>query len=156
MDDFSAKVEEVLTKTNLPAHCLQLEITESVVAENIDGCIAQMNRLRRLGVSFSLDDFGTGYSSLSYLRQLPIDELKIDKSFVDTLLLYEEGYSIVRAILQLAQSLNLSVVAEGIEEEAQLRALVNLGCKRYQGFFFSRPQAPEQIRDCLAAMKIVS
>lgn len=156
MDDFPAKVEEVLTKTNLPAHCLQLEITESVVAENIDGCIAQMNRLRRLGVSFSLDDFGTGYSSLSYLRQLPIDELKIDKSFVDTLLLYEEGYSIVRAILQLAQSLNLSVVAEGIEDEAQLRALVNLGCKRYQGFFFSRPQAPEQIRDCLAAMKIVS
>jgi len=156
MDDFPAKVEQVLARTNLPAQNLQLEITESVVAENIHGCIAQMNRLRRLGVSFSLDDFGTGYSSLSYLRQLPIDELKIDKSFVETLLLYEEGYSIVRAILQLAQSLNLSVVAEGIEEEAQLKALANLGCKRYQGFLFSRPQAPGKIRDRLAAMRIVS
>jgi diguanylate cyclase (GGDEF)-like protein/PAS domain S-box-containing protein len=156
MDDFPTKVEQILARTKLPAQMLQLEITESVVAENISGCIAQMNRLRSLGVTFSLDDFGTGYSSLSYLRQLPIDELKIDKSFVETLLHYEEGYSIVKAILQLAGSLKLSVVAEGIEEEAQLVALKALGCKRYQGFLFGRPQDPEEIRDCLATMRIVS
>lgn len=124
---------------------LQLEITESVVAENIYDSIEQMEQLRSIGVTFSLDDFGTGFSSLSYLRQLPIDELKIDRSFVENLLYDEDGYAIVQSILQLARSLNLSVVAEGIEKFEQWQILKKLGCRRFQGYLFGRPQCPEDI-----------
>jgi len=122
-----------------------LEITESVVAENILHSVRQMELIRSTGVLFSLDDFGTGYSSLSYLRQLPIDELKIDKSFVESLLHDEEGHAIVRAILSLARSLKLSVVAEGIEEQEQWGELKALGCEGFQGYLFSRPSPAELI-----------
>ncbi|MFO8142619.1 MAG: EAL domain-containing protein [Marinobacter sp.] len=145
MPDFPEKVEAILKQTGLPARVLQLEITESVVAENIYDSIEQMEQLRSIGVTFSLDDFGTGFSSLSYLRQLPIDELKIDRSFVENLLYDEEGYAIVQSILQLARSLNLSVVAEGIEKYEQWQILKELGCQRFQGYLFSRPQSPEDI-----------
>lgn len=143
--DFPKKVEAILKETGLPAHVLQLEITESVVAENIYDSIEQMEQLRSIGITFSLDDFGTGFSSLSYLRQLPIDELKIDRSFVENLIYDEDGYAIVQSILQLARSLNLSVVAEGIEEAEQWQILKKLGCRRFQGYFFGRPQCPEDI-----------
>ncbi|WP_168215647.1 sensor domain-containing protein [Marinobacter confluentis] len=147
MRDFPEKVEKVLAATGLPARALLLEITETVVAENIYHSIRQMELIRALGVQFSLDDFGTGYSSLSYLRQLPIDELKIDKTFVDSLLHDEEGYAIVRAILSLAHSLKLSVVAEGIEEQPQWQELKTLGCEGFQGYLFSRPCPASQITE---------
>jgi len=145
MRDFPEKVESILADTGLPAHALILEITESVIAENIQHSVRQMEQLTAIGVTFSLDDFGTGYSSLSYLRELPIGELKIDQSFVETLLQDEEGYAIVRAILSLARSLKLSVIAEGIEQGEQWQALKDLGCEGFQGYFFGRPQPPGEI-----------
>jgi len=151
MRDFPEKIAQVLAKSGLPAHALMLEITESVVAENIDDSIQQMEQLKAISVRFSLDDFGTGYSSLSYLRQLPIDELKIDKSFVDTLLKDPESHSIVKVILLLADTLNLSVIAEGIEEKDQWETLKALGCTGFQGYLFSRPQPPEIMLEMLQA-----
>lgn len=143
--DFPKKVEKILADTGLPASALMLEVTESVVAKNIENSVRQMGKLKAVGVKFSMDDFGTGYSSLSYIRQLPIDELKIDRSFVDTLLHDEESRSIVRVILLLADSLKLTVIAEGIETQEQWQALKKLGCKGFQGYLFSRPQPPEKI-----------
>lgn len=137
--EFPARVEAILGETGLPASALRLEITESTVAEDIARSIRQMRRLKKLGVTFSLDDFGTGYSSLSYLRQLPIDELKIDRSFVDSMLDNEESLAITKAILELADSLELSVVAEGIEHDSQWQALRQMGCGAFQGYLFSRP-----------------
>jgi EAL domain-containing protein (putative c-di-GMP-specific phosphodiesterase class I) len=149
MPDFPDKVKAVLTKTGLPAHVLMLEITESVIAENIQESIERMERLGRIGVQFSLDDFGTGYSSLSYLRELPINEVKIDRSFVESLLMDEEGYAMVRSILHMANSLNLSVVAEGIERDEQWQTLKALGCKAFQGYLFSRPKSLQDTRDAI-------
>ena len=151
MASFPEKVAQALEQSGLPASALMLEITESVIAENIAASIEQMERIRSTGVRFSLDDFGTGYSSLSYLRQLPIDELKIDISFVSTLLTNPETRTIVEIILMLADALKLNVVAEGIEYEEQLQALLELGCKGFQGYFFSRPQPPEVILEQLLA-----
>jgi diguanylate cyclase (GGDEF)-like protein/PAS domain S-box-containing protein len=147
--DFPDTISGVLADTGLPAHALILEVTESVVAENIEASIRQMDRLRSIGVRFSMDDFGTGYSSLSYIRQLPINELKIDKSFVDTLLTDSESHSIVRVILLLSDALGLTVVAEGIESEEQWRALTSLGCPGFQGYYFSRPQPADGILEAL-------
>jgi len=149
MRDFPEKVQRILSESRLPAGALVLEITESVVAENILQSIRQMEQLTAIGVRFSLDDFGTGYSSLSYLRELPIDELKIDRSFIESLLHDEEGPAIVKAILSLAHGLKLSVVAEGIEERDQWQALQTMGCECFQGYFFSRPQPSEQIQQAL-------
>ncbi|MDP5142104.1 bifunctional diguanylate cyclase/phosphodiesterase [Rheinheimera baltica] len=145
MSNFPDKVAKVLAETGLPASALILEVTESVIAENIDASIQQMGRIRAMGVRFSLDDFGTGYSSLSYIRQLPIDELKIDRSFVNTLLSDAETRSIVKIILLLADVLKLDVIAEGIEQEEQWQALQEMGCSGFQGYLFSRPQPPEII-----------
>lgn len=145
MRDFPEKIAGILAETGLPARALILEITETVVAEDILHSIRQMELIRAAGVHFSLDDFGTGYSSLSYLRQLPINELKIDKSFVDTILHDEEGEAIIKAILTLSQSLKLSVVAEGIEEQEQWQRLKGMGCEYFQGYLFSRPRSAEQI-----------
>ncbi|MEC7816250.1 MAG: EAL domain-containing protein [Pseudomonadota bacterium] len=150
--EFPGRIEAILKDTGLPASSLRLEITESTVAEDITRSIRQMRRLKKLGVTFSLDDFGTGYSSLSYLRQLPIDELKIDRSFVDNMLDNEESLAITKAILELAASLELMVVAEGVEHESQWQALRQMGCDGFQGYRFSRPlpasdtelQLPEQ------------
>lgn len=93
-----------------------------------------------------MDDFGTGYSSLSLLRKLPLDELKIDKSFVDTILEDEKAANMIRSIIAIAQSHNMELVAEGVEEEAQARALTEMGCRRFQGYYFSRPQALESFK----------
>lgn len=149
MPDFPEKVENVLSNTGLPGHMLTLEITESVVAENIQQSIERMERLKRRGVQFSLDDFGTGYSSLSYLRRLPIDEVKIDRSFVENLLMDEKGYAMVRSILHMANSLNLSVVAEGIERDEQWQTLKELGCKAFQGYLFGHPKSLQDTREVM-------
>lgn len=149
--NFPEKVANALAQTGLPASMLMLEITETVIAESIEASIEQMEGIRTMGVRFSLDDFGTGYSSLSYLRQLPIDELKIDLSFVSTLFSNSESRSIVEVILLLANALNLNVVAEGIEHQEQLQVLVELGCAGFQGYLFSRPQPPHVILEMLQA-----
>jgi len=142
--DFVAQVQASLERYGANPHRLKLELTESVVLENAEQVVSRMNQLRALGVSFSMDDFGTGYSSLSYLKRLPLDQLKIDKSFIRDIATDPNDAAIVRAILAMSQSLGLEVVAEGIENEAQRRFLCENGCHRFQGYLLGRPKPIEE------------
>ena len=137
--DFVARVLDVVARTGANPGLLKLEMTESVLLNDVDGIIVKMTALRQRGVRFSIDDFGTGYSSLSYLKRLPLDELKIDRSFVDEVLTDVNDASIVRTILVLARSLSLNVVAEGVETAAQRDFLARHGCPFFQGYHFGRP-----------------
>jgi EAL domain-containing protein (putative c-di-GMP-specific phosphodiesterase class I) len=141
--DLAEQVAEILKETRLDPKCLKLEITESHLLENTDAAIEMMNRLRSIGVDISLDDFGTGYSSLSYLHRLPIDYLKIDRSFISQMTDSKENAEIVDTIIKLAQSLKMKVIAEGIETPEQLAHLKNLNCEYGQGYFFSKPLEAE-------------
>ena len=132
-------VRRALEESGLPAACLMLEITESALLGNNDLTARQLHELRELGVRLAIDDFGIGYSSLSYLRSLPIDTLKVDRSFVRDLPANAETASIVTAILALAKSLRLGVIAEGVETAEQARFLRTLGCELMQGYLFGRP-----------------
>jgi diguanylate cyclase (GGDEF)-like protein/PAS domain S-box-containing protein len=137
--DMIDQVKDILDETKLDPRSLKLEITESVVMENIDTATEMLKQLRALGVQLSIDDFGTGYSSLSYLHRFPIDTLKVDRSFVMRMVDNNENIEIVRTILMLAQNLGMDVVAEGVETKEQLALLRKLGCENGQGYFFSRP-----------------
>lgn len=136
---FAEQIQEVLQRTGARADRLRLELTESMLHDNIDSTVVKMETLRQLGIRFSLDDFGTGYSSLSYLKMLPLDQLKIDKSFVDDIFDDPSHAAIARTIMALAKSLDLNVVAEGVETQQQLDWLLDNGCKAFQGYFFSHP-----------------
>lgn len=124
---------------------LKLELTESLLVDNVEDTIIKMTALKSRGIRFSLDDFGTGYSSLSYLKRLPLDQLKIDQSFVCDVLNDPNDAAIARTIVTLAQSLGLGVIAEGVETEAQRDLLADYGCYTYQGYLFSRPLTAEQL-----------
>ncbi len=137
--DFVHQVLSILKKTEANPHRLKLELTESLLVDNVQGVIEKMFALKAKGVGFSLDDFGTGYSSLSYLKRLPLDQLKIDQSFVRDVLIDPNDAAIARTIVALAASLGLGVIAEGVETEAQREFLAGVGCHSYQGYFFSRP-----------------
>lgn len=137
--DLAERIAKILRETELEARFLRLEVTESHVMENSDMAITIMNRLRDLGVQLSIDDFGTGYSSLSYLQRLPINYLKIDRSFINLMNSSHENGEIVRAIVMLAKNLNMEVVAEGIETEEQALRLINLDCTFGQGYLYSKP-----------------
>ncbi|MFT6590552.1 MAG: diguanylate cyclase (GGDEF)-like protein/PAS domain S-box-containing protein [Rhodoferax sp.] len=141
---FVAQVQEVLLQTGANPRRLKLELTESLLAENVEDVIEKMTALRLLGVNFSLDDFGTGYSSLSYLKRLPLSQLKIDQSFVRDVLTDPNDAAIARTIVLLGQSLGLAVIAEGVETEGQRQFLADIGCIAYQGYLFSRPLPIEQ------------
>lgn len=132
-------VSDILTKHQLNAKYLELEVTESAIMKNEKVCFSVLENLKKLGVLLSTDDFGTGYSSLSYLHQFPFDTLKIDRSFINKMNTGDKADEIVCTILSLAQSLNLKVVAEGIETEEQLRKLQDLKCDYGQGYLFSKP-----------------
>jgi diguanylate cyclase (GGDEF)-like protein len=135
-------VEEVLALieyTGAPANKLKLELTESLLLENTEDIIAKMIALKAKGVGFALDDFGTGYSSLSYLKRLPLDQLKIDQSFVQDIVSDSNDAAIANTIVALGQSLGLSVIAEGVETAGQRDFLESSGCHAFQGYFFSRP-----------------
>ena len=132
-------LQRALGASGLPARLLVAELTESMLIRDADAALAMMHEIKALGVSLSIDDFGTGYSSLSYLKRLPIDELKIDRSFVNDLPGGERDIAIVRTIIALGHNLGMTVVAEGVETEPQLRALQALNCNTYQGFWFSKP-----------------
>ncbi|WP_018413280.1 EAL domain-containing protein [Methyloversatilis thermotolerans] len=142
-DDFADQVLGALQHSGAPAHRIVLELTESILLGDVDGAIAVMQRLRGHGLRFSIDDFGTGYSSLGYLQKLPINELKIDRSFVQSLDGGERSAAIVRAVVALASALQLKVIAEGVESEAQRSALVGYGCTCFQGWLFGRALPPE-------------
>jgi diguanylate cyclase (GGDEF)-like protein/PAS domain S-box-containing protein len=147
--DLVDQVRRVLAETGIPARNLKLEITETSIMERAESSVEKLNRLRQLGVTLSVDDFGTGYSSLSYLQRFPLDILKIDISFVRGIDRSPENVEIVRAIVNLAHNLGLKVVAEGIEREGQIDALMDLGCEFGQGFLFSRAVPEAQVRASL-------
>jgi EAL domain-containing protein (putative c-di-GMP-specific phosphodiesterase class I) len=132
----------ILEETGIRPQSVKLEITESVVMENIDTATDMLRQLRSLGVQLAIDDFGTGYSSLSYLHRFPIDTLKIDRSFVTRMANNPENVEIVRTIVMLAQVLGMDVVAEGVETKEQLKLLRDLRCEYGQGYYFSRPSHP--------------
>jgi EAL domain-containing protein (putative c-di-GMP-specific phosphodiesterase class I) len=139
LPDFVDQVLEVLDTTGVNPKRLKLELTETLLVDNVQDIIEKMAALKAKGVGFSLDDFGTGYSSLAYLKRLPLDQLKIDKSFVRDVLVDPNDAAIAGTIVALAQSLGLGVIAEGVETEAQKDFLATVGCLAYQGYFFSRP-----------------
>lgn len=151
--DFAEQIENVLVRTGARADRLRLELTESMLHDNIDSTIVKMETLRELGIRFSLDDFGTGYSSLSYLKLLPLNQLKIDKSFVDDIFEDPSHAAIARTIMALANSLDLSVVAEGVETQQQLDWLLANGCRSFQGYFFSCPLPLNEIEAMLLMHK---
>ena len=140
--DLVDRVRAALAEAQLPAGALVLEITESALLETADGAVAKIAGLKALGVRLHLDDFGTGYSSLSYLHRFPFDALKIDRSFVATMMENQDARAIVRSILNLADSLRLSVIAEGVETEEQASLLRGLGCAQAQGLHFSGALEP--------------
>ncbi|HEX6291050.1 MAG TPA: bifunctional diguanylate cyclase/phosphodiesterase [Herpetosiphonaceae bacterium] len=145
-----AEIDQILRATALPAHLLALEITESMVMEHVDTAIATLRELKELGIQIWIDDFGTGYSSLSYLKCFPVDTLKIDKSFVDGLGRSAEDTAIVRAVITLAHTLGMTVIAEGIETFEQATQLRILGCEVGQGYYFARPVPAAEIEALIA------
>lgn len=142
--NFVESVMNILKETNLDAHYLDLEITESISMANINSVISTLNDLKSMGISISIDDFGTGYSSLSYLKKFPINNLKIDRSFVRDITSNPENRAIVKTIISMANNLNLDVIAEGVETEAELKFLKSNGCMFVQGYLFSPPISGEE------------
>jgi diguanylate cyclase (GGDEF)-like protein len=147
--DFVEQVQEAVKIHSVNPHLLKLEPTESILLENIDETIQTMNELKAIGVSFALDDFGTGFSSLQYLKKLPLNQLKIDQSFVRDLVFDSNDQAIVRTIIAMAHSLNLEVIAEGVETEQQQLLLQGNGCNHYQGFLFGKPMPIEEFEASL-------
>ena len=137
--DLETTVRRALQASGLPPTLLELELTESVLIRNVDSVLATVSRLKRLGVALSIDDFGTGYSSLTYLKRFAVDKLKIDQSFIRDLMADADNAAIVRAIVQMAQSLSLKTVAEGIEHEGLIAHLSAMGCDQGQGYGIARP-----------------
>ncbi len=142
--NFVAQVQAALQRHAVNPMLLKLELTEGMLLENIEDTIATMNALNEIGIQFSLDDFGTGYSSLQYLKRLPLDQLKIDQSFVRDIVTDISDIAIVRTIVAMARSMDIAVIAEGVETEEQLQLLINNGCTHYQGYLFGKPVPIEQ------------
>ena len=147
--DLDKMVLRSLDEFGLDASCLKLEITESAIMDNPESAIRILRRLRKAGVRFSIDDFGKGYSSLSQLQQLPVDTLKVDRSFISRMRTDPENMEIVKAVIALAHSLDLDVVAEGVEESEQLCSLIDLECECVQGFYFHKPMPTEAALELL-------
>jgi EAL domain-containing protein (putative c-di-GMP-specific phosphodiesterase class I) len=145
MPNFVEEVLAVIAHHHANPKRLKLELTESLLVDDVDDVVTKMSDLKAQGVSFSLDDFGTGYSSLSYLKRLPLDQLKIDRSFVRDVLTDPNDATIARTVVALAQTFGLSVIAEGVETEAQRAFLAANGCTAYQGYLFGRPMPVEEL-----------
>lgn len=145
--NFVSTIVEILEATNLPPCYLELELTEGMVMENTEHTINVLSQLKEVGVTISIDDFGTGYSSLAYLKRFPLDMLKIDRSFVRDIAIDNDDRSIVNAVISLAHSLHLTVIAEGVEDEAQLQYLRQQHCDFVQGYYISKPMPPSLIDD---------
>jgi diguanylate cyclase (GGDEF)-like protein/PAS domain S-box-containing protein len=154
--DFVDRVKRCMLTYALPNRLLKLEITEGIVIQNLEDTIAKMLELKAMGISFAMDDFGTGYSSLTYLKRLPVDALKIDQSFVRDATSDPNDAEIVRAIIAMAASLNLAIIAEGVETQEQLDFLTQLDCHFYQGFLFSEPLTVEGFEALLLSRTVNS
>ncbi len=142
--DFLNEIKEILNDSHIPASKLEIEITESVMIDSVQRTLDCLNELKEMGIKIAIDDFGTGYSSLSYLNSLPLDILKIDKSFIDVMNSTESSQEYVEAIISLAHVLKYEVIAEGVEEQEQLDTLKNIGCDYIQGFLWGRPLPMEE------------
>jgi EAL domain-containing protein (putative c-di-GMP-specific phosphodiesterase class I) len=153
-EDFPDRVIEALRKHEVPAGLVSFEITESAVMQDPERALPVLRRLHEIGVGLAVDDFGTGYSSLAYLRRLPVDEVKIDKSFVLGMGSDLSDLAVVRAIVDLGHSLSLTVVAEGVEEDAVRLQLAEMGCDVAQGFLFSRPLGERRFESWLRARTV--
>ncbi|HIA1346780.1 TPA: EAL domain-containing protein [Legionella anisa] len=140
-------IEKILLETGLPAKFLELELTESLLVDNVKHAVETMYELKDMGTKLVIDDFGTGYSSLSYLKQFPVDKLKIDRSFISELVNRENDAAITKAIINLGHSLNLEVLAEGVETELQRDFIMQHGCDYAQGYYFAMPQKAEELKD---------
>jgi len=149
-EEFVLQIERILGETGADPNLLTLELTEGVLVENLVETIRKMEALKRLGVRFSIDDFGTGYSSLAYLKRLPMDEIKIDRSFVRDITTDPSDANLVEIIITMAERLGLAVVAEGVETEEQLDFLRDKGCRLFQGYYFSRPQTLEDFTELIS------
>ncbi len=147
--DFVEHVTAAIQRNGIAPSLLKLELTESLLQADIEGTIEKMSALKNVGVQFSLDDFGTGYSSLQYIKRLPLDQIKIDQSFVRDIDVDESDKVIVRTIIAMAQSLDMDVIAEGVETEGQRKLLYSLNCTHYQGYLFSKPLAAESFERLL-------
>ena len=147
--NFVEQVAHIIEDTKVDPHCLELEITESMLVTDMEDAIQKMQSLQALGVSFAIDDFGTGYSSLAYLTRLPLNKLKIDQSFVRHVLTEANDAAIVETILSMAQHLDLNTVAEGVETKGQLDFLTGHDCKVFQGYYFSKPLTQEAVMDVI-------
>jgi len=148
-DDFLEVLETTMHEYSFSALDLELEVLENEIMSNPNEAIKILNRVRDMGISLAIDDFGTGYSSLSYLKKLPIKKLKIDQSFVKDLPVDEEDIAITRAVIALAKSMNLDIIAEGVETEEQRDFLVQNGCKNIQGYYYSKPVSSEEMKKIL-------
>ncbi|MCR5738900.1 MAG: bifunctional diguanylate cyclase/phosphodiesterase [Lachnospiraceae bacterium] len=152
-DDFVDSIMAVIDKYGVDPSDIELEITESILIDDFDSVTTKLTRLRNLGVGISLDDFGTGYSSLSYLKKFPIDTLKVDKSFIDTVLDDASTRIITESILNMSHAMGFETVAEGVENERQFSYLVNAGCDIIQGFYLGKPLPSEKVDELLSYMK---
>jgi diguanylate cyclase (GGDEF)-like protein len=152
--DFVGKVLQALAESGANARCLKLELTESLLMEDVEEIIGKMTSLKRHGVLFSLDDFGTGYSSLSYLKRLPLDQLKIDQSFVRDVTIDPNDAAIASTIVALAHHMGLDVIAEGVETAAQADFLVSIGCCAFQGYLYGQPVPIAQFEHLLASLEV--
>lgn len=150
-DAFVASVERILSEADFDPHCLEIEVTESVLMENSNKNIAALHKLKEMGISITLDDFGTGYSSLNYLRIFAIDKLKIDKSFVQEIHASNPYSNMINAIITMAHSLAIKVIAEGVETQLQVDYLEKYHCDEAQGFFYSRPLLPNDMLNFLSS-----
>lgn len=150
-DGLVESVESILSDTGLDPQWLELEITESMMLSDVELAIEKLERLRDIGVNLAIDDFGTGYSSLSYLKRIPVQRLKIDQSFIQSLATDKSDAAITKAVIKMGHSLDISVLAEGVETETHLEYLKQNGCDEVQGFFFSRPLPAEDFQQWLIA-----
>lgn len=148
--DVVARVEAALARHRVPPELIELELTESVLLEDFEAAVTTLQGLRRLGLSLSIDDFGTGYSSLAYMRRLPVNCIKIDRSFVADLVSDDRTRHVVATVISLAHRFGMECVAEGVETFEQVQVLMELGCEQAQGYFFARPLAPEALAPILA------
>lgn len=154
MPSLLATIEHALAETGLAPELLELEITESVMIPNLQGSQKVLKKLREMGIRISIDDFGTGYTALHVLRNLPVDKLKIDRSFVSEIENGDLAPPIIKAVIEIARSFGLEVIAEGIETEGQLQCLRNLGADQVQGYFISRPKRVEQVEAWIAEQQV--
>lgn len=150
--NFASQLQNLIQQYSINPNLLKLELTESVILEDVEDTITNMNTLKEVGVQFSLDDFGTGYSSLQYLKRLPLSQLKIDQSFVRDIAVNTSDQAIVKTIIAMAQTLNLQVIAEGVETEEQHQLLAENGCMQYQGFLFGKAMPIDQFETALQTL----